>query len=329
MPMVHPRWPLAAIASVSIFAALACGGDGDDGSKTPTVPTVNPTTQLTQSAINTQESEGGETPTRVPSPGALPTKASGDIILATTTSTQDSGLLDVLIPMFEDETGYTVKTVAVGSGAAIEQGARGDADVLLVHSPAAEQEMVGEGNGIERTLVMHNDFVIVGPESDPAAVRDEERGDDALSAIAAAQARFISRGDDSGTHALEKKLWIAAAVDPAGQGWYEESGQGMGPTLQIASQKAAYTISDRATYLAQRENLELEIVLEGDPALLNVYHVIVVNPDVHTNVNATGARAFAVWITRADIQQIIGEFGVEEFGEPLFFPDAGKPEPAG
>ncbi|MBI5289014.1 MAG: substrate-binding domain-containing protein [Chloroflexi bacterium] len=326
---MNRRSLLAAIAFVSIFAAFACGGDGDDASKTPTVPTVNATTELTQSAINTQESGGSETPTRVPGPATQPTKASGDIILATTTSTQDSGLLDVLVPMFEDETGYTVKTVAVGSGAAIEQASRGDADVVLVHSPAAEKKMVEDGNGIERTLVMHNDFIIVGPADGPAAVKDQERADDALKAIAGAEAKFISRGDDSGTNALELKLWTATTIDPAGQSWYEETGQGMGATLQIASQKAGYTISDRATFLAQEANLDLEILLDGDPGLLNVYHVIVVNPDVHTNVNAAGARAFAVWITRADIQQIIGEFGVADFGEPLFFPDAGKPEPAG
>ena len=327
--MIHRRWLLAAVAVVSMFTVLACGGDDDSGGETPTVPTVNPTTELTQAAIDTSEAGGAETPTRVPSPATQPTEASGQIILATTTSTQDSGLLDVLIPMFEDETGYTVKTVAVGSGAAIEQGSRGDADVLLVHSPAAEQKMVDEGNGIERTLVMHNDFIIVGPASDPAGVQDQERADDALMAIGAAQARFISRGDESGTHALEKKLWAGAAIDPAGQSWYEESGQGMGATLQIASQKTAYTLSDRATYLAQQANLDLEILLDGDPALLNVYHVIVVNPDVRAGVNATGARAFVAWITRADIQQIIGEFGIGDFGQPLFLPDAGKPEPAG
>jgi tungstate transport system substrate-binding protein len=327
---MHRRWLPAAAAIASLFAAVACGG----GSETPTIPTVNPTTELTQSAINTAEATPRETSTRVPGPGTQPTKASGQIILATTTSTQDSGLLDILIPMFEDETGYTVKTVAVGSGAAIEMGARGDADVLLVHSPAAEQKTVDEGHGIERTLVMHNDFVLVGPAGDPAAVQDEERAGDALAAIAAAGAgagagvRFISRGDDSGTNALELKLWQAAGIDPAGQDWYEETGQGMGATLQVASQEAAYTITDRATYLAQKENIDLEVLLEGDPALLNVYHVIVVNPGLHPDVNVTGARAFTAWITRPDIQQVIGEFGVADFGEPLFVPDAGKPEPA-
>jgi tungstate transport system substrate-binding protein len=176
---------------------------------------------------------------------------------------------------------------------------------------------------------MHNDFIIVGPDGDPAAVRDEERANDAFLAIYNAAAPFISRGDDSGTNALELKVWEAAGVDPVGQSWYEESGQGMGATLQIANQRQAYTLSDRGTYLSQGEALDLEVLLEGDPALLNVYHVIVVNPDVHGDVNATGARAFAAFITRPDVQQIIGEFGVDEYGEPLFFPDAGQPEPAG
>jgi tungstate transport system substrate-binding protein len=323
--------PLA-LVTLLFSMAIACGDDDNNGSAdTPTIPTADTATSLTQEAINTQEaSENPTAPaTRVPSPAVQPTKASGNLILATTTSTQDSGLLDVLVPIFEVETGYSVQTVAVGSGAAIEQGSRGDADVVLVHSPSAEEQMVADGDGIERTLVMHNDFIIVGPDADPAAVRDQERANDALTAIANAQARFISRGDDSGTHALELKIWGTTTIDPAGQPWYEESGQGMGATLQIANQKDAYTISDRGTYLSQRENLDLAVVLDGDPALLNVYHVIVVNPDKHANVNATAARAFAAFIVRPDIQQIIEEFGVEEFGEPLFFPDAGKPDPTG
>jgi tungstate transport system substrate-binding protein len=320
---------LAVLAIVVFGFAAACGDDGDDRS---TEPTVDEAAQQTQSAVSTSEARTetpAETATRAPGPDVVPTKASGNLILATTTSTQDSGLLDVLVPMFEEETGYDVQTVAVGSGAAIEQGARGDADVVLVHSPGAEEKMVADGDGIERTLVMHNDFIIVGPDTDPAHIRDQERANDALTAIANAASPFISRGDDSGTHALELKLWGTTSVDPAGQSWYEETGQGMGATLQVASQRGGYTISDRATYLAQRDNLDLEILLDGDPALLNVYHVIVVNPDKHSGVNATAARAFAAFITRADIQQVIGEFGVEDFGEPLFFPDAGKPEPTG
>jgi tungstate transport system substrate-binding protein len=287
----------AAIAMLIALELAACGGD----------------------ANSSRTGAAGASPAR--------TKARGELILATTTSTQDSGLLDVLIPMFQAETGYTVKTVAVGSGQAIAQASRGDADVVLVHSPDAEKKMVAAGAGIERTLVMHNDFIIVGPKDDPAHVRDAQTTDDAMKAIAGAKSKFISRGDDSGTNALELKLWNAANIDPAGQGWYEETGQGMGATLQVANQKDGYTISDRATYLAQRKNLDLQILHAGDPALLNVYHVIVVNPEEHPNINIAGARAFKDWIVRADIQQTIAEFGVKDYGEPLFFADAGKPEP--
>ena len=238
-------------------------------------------------------------------------------------------LLDVLVPKFEKETGYTVQTVAVGSGQAIAQGARGDADAVLVHSPDAEKKMVDSGDGIERKIVMHNDFIIVGPKSDPAALKAAASTGAGMLAISKANTKFISRGDDSGTNALELKLWKAIGVTPKGQSWYEESGQGMGATLQIASQKAAYTISDRGTYLAQKANLDLDVLLQGDKSLLNVYHVIVVNPAKHDKVNVLGARAFAAWITRPDIQKFIGQFGVEKFGEPLFFPDAGSAEPAG
>ena len=258
-----------------------------------------------------------------------PTKASGTLILATTTSTQDSGLLDVLVPMFEKETGYTVKTVAVGTGAAIQQGSRGDADVVLVHAPSLELPMIQSGDGIERALVMHNDFIIVGPKDDPAGVTSATTTTDAMKAIAAKGAHFISRGDNSGTNVLELALWKAAGITPKGQSWYEESGQGMGATLQIADQKNAYTISDRATYLAQKKNISLQIVFQKDKALLNVYHVIVVNPAKHANVNVTAARAFAAFMVRQDIQDVIGKFGIDKAGEPLFFPDAGKPEPTG
>lgn len=318
---------LVALAAMTLLPLISACSDGGGGAETPTVPTVDAAFDATQAAVSTEEAVDGETPTRVPSPAVLPTQASGSIILATTTSTVDSGLLDLLVPMFERETGYSVQTLSLGSGAAIEQASRGDADVVLVHSPAAEEKMVADGNGIERTLVMHNDFIIVGPDGDPALVREEERANDAFKAISDAGAPFISRGDDSGTNALELKVWDAATVDPAGQSWYVESGQGMGATLQIANQRQAYTLSDRGTFLSQRDNLDLEVLLDGDPALLNVYHVIVVNPDVHDGVNAAGARAFAAFITRPDIQQMIGEFGLDEFGEPLFVPDAGKPEP--
>jgi tungstate transport system substrate-binding protein len=255
--------------------------------------------------------------------GNNPDHIGGELILATTTSTQDSGLLDVLAPMFSDETGVNVKTIAVGSGQAIQMGSRGDADVVFAHSPAAEIEMVEAGDGIERAPVMYNDFVIVGPSDDPARAADATSTDDALTAIAA-DGHFISRGDDSGTHALELRLWDGLGIDPAGEDWYEESGQGMGATLQIANQREAYTLTDRGTYLSQEHLLNLEIVFEGDQGLHNVYHVIVVNPERHGAVNAEAARAFAAFLVRGDVQEIIGDFGTDEHGQPLFFPDAGS-----
>ena len=249
-----------------------------------------------------------------------------DLILATTTSTHDSGLLDVLVPAFEEETGYNVKIIAVGTGQALEMGRRGDADVLLVHAPSAEEEFVAEGHGVNRLLVMHNDFIIVGPEDDPAGVAATADALEAMLAIAQAGADFISRGDDSGTHKLELSLWEELGRDPVGEEWYAEAGQGMGATLQIANQRDAYTISDRATYLALLDVLDLQVLGEGDPRLLNIYHVMQVNPDRFDAVNEAGARAFAEFLVSDEAQAIILEFGVEKFGQPLFVPDAGKSE---
>jgi tungstate transport system substrate-binding protein len=249
-----------------------------------------------------------------------------ELILATTTSTVDSGLLDVLVPAFEEANDYNVKTVGVGSGAALEMGANGDADVLLVHSPSAEEEFMDAGHGTNRQLVMHNDFIIVGPADDPAGVADAADVTAAMQAIADAGAPFVSRGDDSGTHSRELALWEAAGIDPTGESWYAESGQGMGATLQIADQTDAYTLSDRATYLAQQDNLDLALLSEGDARLLNIYHVIQVNPEEFDDLNAEGAEAFVEFMVSDEAQQMIGEFGVEEFGEPLFIPDAGKSE---
>jgi tungstate transport system substrate-binding protein len=245
------------------------------------------------------------------------------LILATTTSTQDSGLLDELLPAFTEATGWTVKPVAVGSGQAIEMGRRGEADVLLVHSPAAEEEYVAEGTAGRRLLVMHNDFVLLGPADDPAGIRGASAAD-AMQRIAAAGALFVSRGDDSGTHARERSLWEKAGVAP-GAPWYQETGQGMGATLRVAAEKAGYTLSDRATYLSQSGGLAL--LVEGDPGLLNVYHVIEVTQRAGERVQPEAAAAFADWITGPDAQQRIGEFGIAEYGQPLFVPDAGKPDP--
>jgi len=249
--------------------------------------------------------------------------ANPEIILATTTSTRDSGLLDVLMPDFEEKTGYTVKIIAVGTGAALAMGEKGDADVLLVHAPPAEMKLVEAGDVVDRRLVMHNDFVIVGPADDPAAIKGTAKAADALGKVAQAQALFLSRGDDSGTNKKELALWSEANIQPEGA-WYQESGQGMGATLKIASEKSAYTMTDRATYLNMQENLDLVVLVEGDDELYNVYHVMVVNPEKHAGVNETGAKAFADFMTAPDTQAVIGEYGKDRFGQPLFFPDAGK-----
>ena len=260
-----------------------------------------------------------------PATSAAPTAlANPNIILATTTSTQDSGLLDVLVPLFEAESGYTVQTVAVGSGAALKMAEEGNADVLLVHAPSSEVTLMEAGWGKDRFLVMHNDFVIVGPADDPAGIKGTATAVETFQKIFAAGGTFISRGDDSGTHKMELSLWGKAANDPKGAEWYVESGQGMGATLTIASEKSAYTLTDRATYLASKDNLSLEILVEGDAALLNVYHVITVNPEKWEKANYDGALAFANFMISSATQEVIGGFGVEKYGQPLFFPDADK-----
>ena len=246
---------------------------------------------------------------------------SDELILATTTSTQDSGLLDVLIPQFEDAHDYKVKTIAVGSGEALRLASEGEADVVLAHSPKAEEEFMTAGNGESRLVVMHNDFVIVGPADDPAGIEDAATAAEALDKIASSESIFLSRGDESGTHTKELSLWTAAEIEPGGS-WYQETGQGMGATLTVAGEKQGYTLSDRGTYLAQKANLDLELLFEGDKALFNQYHVIVVDPKKHSKVNAEGARAFAAFITSPSVQATIGEFGVEDYGQALFIPDA-------
>jgi tungstate transport system substrate-binding protein len=251
---------------------------------------------------------------------ATPTK---DLLLISTTSTQDSGLLDVLLPAFKAQTGYSVQLVAVGSGQALKIGEQGNADVILLHSPAAEKEFVANGFGIDRRLVMHNDFVIVGPASDPAGI-DGKTPAEALKKIFASGATFVSRGDDSGTHVKELALWKSAGLEPAGKDWYLETGQGQGATLSITSEKGGYALTDRGTFLAYKSNVDLEILVEGDPGLLNVYHVITVNPEKFPSVNLEGAKAFANFITSDEGQKVIADFGVDKFGQPLFFPDAGK-----
>ncbi len=244
-----------------------------------------------------------------------------ELILATTTSTQDSGLLDEWVPMFEEDNPYTVKVIAVGSGAAMDMGKNGECDVMLVHSPAAEEEMVAEGYAVDRNAVMHNDFILVGPASDPAGVKDAATAAEAFTKISTAQQPFISRADESGTHTKELAVWKAAGITPAGT-WYVESGKGMGDTLRIASEQKAYTLADRGTYLSLADELELEILCEGDKVLFNNYHVMNVNPEKWPDVNYEGAQAFNDFCVSPEAQEFLDTFGVEEYGQPLFFPDA-------
>jgi tungstate transport system substrate-binding protein len=247
------------------------------------------------------------------------------VILSTTTSTQDSGLLDVLVPIFEKKTGYTVKTISVGTGQALALGAKGEADVCLVHAPDSEKKYVADGLLLNRRLVMHNDFIIVGPAEDPAKIKGVASAVDALKRIAEAKAAFVSRGDNSGTHQLEKKLWGEAKIQPSGS-WYLQAGQGMGATLTIASEKRAYTVTDRGTFLAYQKRVQLVNLVEKDRVLLNIYSVLEPNAAKFPRVNAVGGKAFADFMVSKEVQEVIKTFGVDKYGEPLFFPDAGKSE---
>jgi len=245
------------------------------------------------------------------------------LILSTTTSTQDSGLLDALVPMFERQTGYTVKTVSVGTGQALALAGRGEADVALVHAPELEKKYVADGKLSNRRLVMYNDFVVIGPEADPAKIKGEKNAGAALKRIAESASRFVSRGDKSGTHTLELNLWKRAGVTPAPP-WYIESGQGMGATLGIADDRKAYTITDRATLLAFSKRVALKTMVEGDRPLLNLYAVMEVNPANGPKVNVAGGKAFADFMLAPETQQVIAKFGVDKYGQALFVPIAGK-----
>lgn len=260
-------------------------------------------------------------------PSSLPAAEASrkNVVLSTTTSTQDSGLLDVLVPIFEKKSGYRVKTVSVGTGKALELAARGEADVALVHAPSLEKKYVADGKLLNRRLVMYNDFVILGPANDPAKIRSTKSSAEAMKRIAEHKAKFVSRGDNSGTHNLEKSLWKAGGITPKGE-WHTESGQGMGATLGIANERNAYTISDRATYLAFKKRLALALLLEGDKPLLNIYSVMEINPANGPRINTAGGKAFADFMLAPETQAVIKTFGVEKFGQPLFVPIAGQRE---
>lgn len=245
-----------------------------------------------------------------------------EILLSTTTSTQDSGLLDFLLPIFTEETGYEVKTVAVGTGKALQMGRDGEADVLLVHAKSDELKFVEEGHGTERHDVMYNDFVLVGPKDDPLKLKENNPNNIlvGLKTIENEKFDFISRGDDSGTHKKELSIWKAASLEPAGD-WYISAGSGMADVLKIADEKQAYTITDRATYLSMKLDLDLDIIIEGDDNLFNQYGVIPVNPDKDVDINNEGANSFMNWLLSERGQELIKEYGVEEYGQPLFIPN--------
>jgi tungstate transport system substrate-binding protein len=324
MSLRAPRQAWSVVGTVMLAVMLAaCSGTAaspapSGGPAATPAPTAAATPAATEAASAATEAASAATEAASP-------HGSTDLILATTTSTQDSGLLDVLVPAFETASGYNVKTVAVGSGAALKLGEEGNADVLMVHSPAAEKTFMDDGFGVNRQLLMHNMFLVVGPPADPAGINGMTSAADAFTKIADTRSTFVSRGDGSGTETKEKAIWKAAGIAPEGD-WYIQSGQGMGPTLQIASEKKGYTLTDKATWLATKANLDLQAMVEKDPVMLNIYHVIQVNPDKWPKVNAAGAAAFSQFVLSPAGQKIIGEFGVDKYGQQLFVPDAGKSE---
>ena len=308
---------VAATATATRAASTAAASTAPSATNVSATRTASPSVSgtATRSAAATPATPAAAQPTAIPRSGGAK-----DLILSTTTCTQDSGLLDELIPLFNQQTGYNVKVISVGSGAAIALGSRSEADVVLAHAPDNERQFVASGAGVDRQLVMYNDFIIVGPAEDPAGITGSTDALDALKKIAAKGSPFISRGDNSGTQQLELQLWKDAAIAPKGQGWYVESGTGMGQTLQIADQRRAYTISDRGTYLTFLNRIKLDLLVERDERLLNVYHVIAVNPARFPVVNSAGAQAFIAFILSPDTQKFIGAFGRARYGQPLFTP---------
>lgn len=324
---------LTGVGLVALSLITVACGTATSVTTTPVTTTAAVISGVTTSAAaSTTTGTNTSTTTTTTTP---PKPANPELILSSTTSTRDSGLMDVLVPLFEKETGYDLKPIYNGSGAAMALGAAGNADVLLVHSPAAEVTFMAQGNGGERLLVMHNDFIIVGPPSDPAGIKGMTSAVAALAKIAAAKVNFYSRGDNSGTDVAEKTLFKQAGVKVAdgsasNPSWYIEggAGTGMATLLSIASEKDGYTITDRSTYLATQSTLSLSIMVQGDPGLLNVYHVITVNSQKFPKVNAAGAKAFADFMVSPDTQAVIAQYGIAQYGQALFFADAGKPETA-
>jgi tungstate transport system substrate-binding protein len=298
------------MAVVCVFGLLA-------GCTTPAPTATTVAAAATATATTAPAAAATAAPTYTPrSPDAK------RLVLATTTSTQDAGLLPVILPDFEAQYGVKVDVIAVGTGQAIKLGQDGNADVLLVHARSQEDAFMAAGDGTRREDVMYNDFIIVGPESDPAGIKGLTVAADALKKIAETKSPFVSRGDNSGTHTKEKAVWQAAGIEPAGD-WYISAGQGMGEVLTMAQEKEAYTLSDRATYLARTQaGLTLKILVEGDKVLFNPYGVIAVNPNKGAQINSDLANKFVDWIVSLPVQEKIGQFGVDKFGAPLFTPDS-------
>lgn len=293
---------------LSLALLVGCGNDTNEPEND---------TNVEENEENVEENEDGD------EEESDEPREEGSIILSTTTSTQDSGLLDSILPKFEEETGTKVKVVAVGTGKALEMGENGEADILLVHAKSSEEEFVSEGHGTEREDVMYNDFVLVGPKDDPINLKEESPEDieASLETISETKTPFVSRGDDSGTHKKELGIWEDAEITPDEE-WYIESGSGMSDTLKIADEKDAYTLTDRATYLSLKDTLELEIAVEGDDKLFNQYGIIPVDPEKNDQINEAGAKEFMDWLLSDETQELIGEFGEEEYGQPLFVPNA-------
>ena len=313
-------WKTSLILVVSTLLLGACS------------PAVTPQPAQVPAAAETAAVEPTAVPTEAPAevpteePTAEPTEAPAaepqKMILATTTSTYDSGLLDAILPSFEAEFNVQVEVIAVGTGQALQLGMDGNADVLLVHARSREDAFMADGHGVRREDVMYNDFVIVGPGGDPAGIGGSGEAARAFEAIAASEAPFVSRGDDSGTHSKEKGIWAEAGTEPAGD-WYIAAGQGMGAVLTMASEQQAYTLSDRATYLARTlEGLELEIMVEGDPILFNPYGVLAVDPGKNAEIKGDLANQFIDWLISMPTQELIGSYGADKFGAPLFTPDS-------
>ncbi|MBI4283242.1 MAG: substrate-binding domain-containing protein [Chloroflexi bacterium] len=299
-------------------------------------PTTHPTPPVSTTPATTPSASTPTAPATTPpvsttTTSAVPKPVNPELILSSTTSVRDTGLMDVLLPMFEAQTGYKVKPIYNGTGQALALAQQGGADVVVVHSPNLELPFMAAGFGINRTLIAHNDFIILGPPSDPAKIAGMTSSAEAFKKIAAARAAFYSRGDGSGTDTKEKSIWKSATVNQTGQPWYFEANLGMGDLLRVTSEKQAYTLSDRATYLANNSTLSLDIMVENDlPLLLNIYHVIQVNPGkfsgTNIKINHDGARAFLEFLTDPKTQGVIGKFGVDKYGQQLFVPDAGKTE---